>query len=144
MKLDGVNELTIAALHHHLVAAKIRCGKQLESFRYSIELQAVVLPDAQDPCGRLWIGAVDVLEDRIFRLGDAGETILILVRTCRALLVLLEFVQCDHARAKTQSDELMATTDGKHWSFGLPNKGSEVVEYALLIVVEIAKRSAQH
>ena len=50
MKLNGVNKLTGAALYHHLVATEIGCRQQLEAFGHPVELQAMILPDAQDSC----------------------------------------------------------------------------------------------
>src|SRR4029453_16921583 len=49
MELYRVNQLTFASSHHHLVAAKIRSGEEFESRGNLIELETVVLPDAQDP-----------------------------------------------------------------------------------------------
>src|SRR5215213_10892680 len=103
MKLDRVNQLPATALHHHLVATEIRRGQQFEAFGNAIELQAVVLPDTQNARGCVRLRAVDVFENWIFRLGDADEAILVLLRPRSALLVLLELVECYHARAKTQA-----------------------------------------
>ena len=108
VKLHGIDQLPVVSLHHHLVTTEIRSREQLKSFRHAIELQAVILPDAQDTRGRRRLHAVDVREDWIFRFGNANEAILVLVRSLQALFVLLEFVESDHARAKTQTDELMA------------------------------------
>src|SRR5205085_4311174 len=105
--------------------------QQLESLRHAIELQSVVLPDAKYArtlCARLIrINAGDVFEDRIVGIGDADETILVLERPLLALLVLLELVEREHARAKTQTNQLMSAADSKHRSFGLANKVSELV-----------------
>src|SRR5262249_49560067 len=114
VKLHRVDQLPVAALHHHLVATEIRSCEQFESFRHAIELQTVILPNTQDARGRVGIHAVEVREDRIVRLGDANETILILLRALESLLVLLEFVERDHTRAKTQSNELMTAADREH------------------------------
>ena len=101
MKLHGIDQLAVVALDHHLVTTEIRCCEQLKSFRNSIELQPVVLPDPQYASTvcllrrrSVWVYTRDVLKDRIFRIGDTDETILILVpassrvvrvaRACRA------------------------------------------------------------
>src|SRR5215213_2316377 len=119
MKLDGVNQLSLSALHHHLVATEIRRCEKLKSLGHAIELQAVVLPHTKDAWRRGWIGAVDIRKDRIARLGNADKAILILLRTTVSLLVLFELVERDHARAKTQTNQLVAAADCKHWSFSL-------------------------
>src|SRR6266849_978283 len=48
MKLDGIDQLAGGALDHHLIAAEVGCREQFETGRRLIDLQAVVLPDAQD------------------------------------------------------------------------------------------------
>ena len=48
MKLHCVDQLTVAAFHHHLIAAKIRGGEEFETGGYLIKLKTVILPDAQD------------------------------------------------------------------------------------------------
>src|SRR6185503_10603486 len=128
MKLDRVDQLAVSALHHHLVAAEIRGCEKVESFGNAIELQAVILPDAQDTRGPFGIRAVDVFENRIFGFGNADEAILVLLRPRRALFVLLELVECDHACAKTQTDELVTAADGEHWCFCLANEVTKIVE----------------
>src|SRR5689334_24697928 len=104
----------------------------------------MILPDTQDACGRFRIRAVDVFEDRIFRRGDADETILVLLRTCRALFVLLALVECNDACAETQTHELMTAADCEYGSFRLVDKPGKVVEDRLLVVIEIAQRAAQN
>src|ERR1041385_1617071 len=138
MKLHGVNQLPLSALHHHLVATEIRRREQLESFRHAIDLQSMVLPDAQDTRRRLRIHAVNVREDRIFRLGDTNEAILVLLRSLQALLVLLEFVECDHSCSKTQADELMTAADREPRRLRLANERAEAFENRWLVVVEVA------
>src|SRR5689334_13499711 len=103
MKLDRVDQLPVSTLHHHLVATEIRRGEQFETFRDAIELQPVILPDAQDARGRFRIRAVDVSEDRIFGSDDANEAILVLQWPRQALLVLLELVERDDACSETQA-----------------------------------------
>src|SRR5688500_13235740 len=127
MKLHCVNHLSLSALYHHLVAAEIRRRQKFESLRHAIELQAMVLPHAQDACGRVRVGAIDVREDGIARLGNADKAILILLRTTVALLVLFELVERDHARAKTQPNQLMPATDCKHGSFCPHDKPGKVM-----------------
>src|SRR5919199_6341749 len=48
VELHGVDELPVRALDHHLVAAQVGRGEQAEAFGDAVELEAVVLPDAQD------------------------------------------------------------------------------------------------
>src|SRR5690242_3577584 len=143
MKLHGVDQLAASTLDHHLVATEIRSREQLETFRNAIELQAVVLPDAQDARRRLRIRAVDVFEDRIFRRDDADEAILVLLRPGRALLVLLELVERDHACAETQTDELMTAADRQHGGLRFANEVRELYEDRFLVIIEIAQRAAQ-
>src|SRR5262245_24978517 len=114
VKLHGVDQLPTLTLHHHLVTTEIRSREQLKTFRHAIELQAVVLPDAQDTRRRVRLHTVDVREDWIFRFGDADEAILVFLRSLFTLFVLLEFVERDHACAETQTHELMAAADREH------------------------------
>src|SRR5215213_9632550 len=144
MKLDRVDQLSTSALHHHLVAAEIRRREKLESFRDAIELQAVILPDAQDPRRSFRIRAVDVFEDRIFGIGDPDEAVLVFLRSRRTLLVLLELVERDHARAKTQTDKLMTTAYGEYRNLCLANEFSKFIEDRLVVIIKIAQRAAQH
>src|SRR5215213_1419063 len=143
MELDRVDHLPLSALHHHLVATEIRRRQQLETFRYAVELQTVILPDTQDACGRFRI-RIDVFENRIFGLRNADEAILILVRPRQTLLVLLEFIERDHACTKTQTNKLMTAADREHWSFGIANEASKVLKYRLHVIIKIAQRAAQH
>src|SRR5829696_2322658 len=126
MKLDGIDQLTVSALHHHLVTTEIRRRQQFEALRYTIELQPVVLPHAKNAPRRLRVRTVDVLENRIRRIGDAHKAILVLLRSCCALLVLLQLVEREHARAKTQSNQLVPATDRENRSLGLTNKDAEI------------------
>src|ERR1700741_732097 len=115
----------------------------MESFRHTIELQSVVLPDTQN-ARRTLIGAIDVFEDRIGRLGDANEAVLIFKRTSDALLVLLELVQRHYARAEAQTNQLMPAADRKHRCLGLANKRTKVVQDRLLVIIKISQRPTQH
>src|SRR5688572_19236341 len=65
MKLHGVNQLSLTALHHHLVTTEIRRRQQFETFRNAIELQPMVLPHAKNARRCLRVSKVDVLENRI-------------------------------------------------------------------------------
>ena len=58
--------------------------------------------------------------------------------------MLLELVERDHSRAKTQTNELMTAADRKHRSFRLANEVAKVVEDRLLVVIKIAQRAAEH
>src|SRR5829696_5009214 len=144
MELHRINQLSVSALHHHLVATEVRRRQKLKSVGHAIELQAVVLPDAKDAWRRVRIGAVDVRKDRIARLGNANEAILILLRTTVSLLVLLELIERDHARAKTQTNQLVPAADCKHGSFSLDDKLRKVVEDGLLVIIKIAQRATEH
>src|SRR6266550_2432014 len=48
MKLNGIDQLAFRTFDHHLIAAEVGRRQQFESGRDLVELQAVVLPDAQD------------------------------------------------------------------------------------------------
>ena len=48
MKLDGVDELAVAAFDHHLVFAEVGRGEKFETFGHAFDLDAVILPDAED------------------------------------------------------------------------------------------------
>src|SRR5829696_2230085 len=122
MKLHGVNQLSVSAFDHHLVATEIRRSQELKTVGHAIKLQTVILPHAKDAWRRVWIGAVDVREDRIARLGNTDKAILILLWTTVSLLVLFELVEREHARAKTQPNQLVPATDCKHWSFSFDGK----------------------
>src|SRR5215468_2173587 len=95
MKLDGINELIMRTLDHHLIAAKVRTREQLKSSRYAVELQTMVLPDPQNaaltgvvlPDFRL--GIVNSGENRIFRFDDANEAVLILSDAIATAFLLL-------------------------------------------------------
>src|SRR6185295_4199737 len=104
----------------------------------------MVLPDSQNARRQIRIRAVDVLEDRIGRLGNANEAILILKRARDALLVLFESVERHHARAETHTNELVTTADREHRCLSRANKVAEVVENRLLVVIKIPQRPAQH
>ena len=54
VKLHRVDKLPVRAFDHHLVPAEIGSGEELETFGHAIELQTVILPDAQY-AGRRWI-----------------------------------------------------------------------------------------
>src|ERR1041385_1970439 len=117
MELNRVDELMVRTLDHHLIATQVRAGQQLKSFRHAIELQSVILPDAQDatlarvilPDTRL--GIVDAVEDRIFRLNDAPKPTLILGDAIRAPLLRFLLIEREHARAEAQPDQLMSAAD---------------------------------
>src|SRR5437763_15001306 len=94
MELDGVDELIVRTLDHHLVATQVRAGQRLKPFRNAIELQSVILPDAQNatlrrvvlPNARL--GILDTGEGWILRVDAALKPILILrAAGCVALLL---------------------------------------------------------
>src|SRR5437764_6804474 len=122
MELDGVNELIVRTLDHHLVATQVRAGQQLKPFRNAIELQSVILPDAQNatftrvilPNARL--GIVNAVEDWIFRFDDAHKPILILGDAIGAALFLFLLVEGENASAAAQANQLMTTADAEHWS----------------------------
>src|ERR1041384_7149593 len=117
MELDGVDELIVRTLDHHLVATQVRAGQQLKSVRHTVELQSVILPDAQNatltrvilPNARL--GIVNAGEDRIFRFDNAHKPILILCDAIRAALFLLLLVERENAGPKAQANQLMPSAD---------------------------------
>ncbi len=48
VKLNRVDELVCTPFYHHLVTAEIGGCQKLEALRYVVQLQAMVLPNAQD------------------------------------------------------------------------------------------------
>jgi hypothetical protein len=84
VKLDAVDQLAFGAFDHHLVFAEVGCGKQLKAFGHADDLDAVVLPDAEDvvlagvvlPDARHLV--VDVLKDGVGFVGDLDESVLVL------------------------------------------------------------------
>ena len=48
MELDGVDQLAVGVFDHHLIFAEIGSGEQLEALGHAVDLNAVVLPDAED------------------------------------------------------------------------------------------------
>src|SRR5205807_7210519 len=112
------------AFDHHLVLAEIGSRQQLEIIRYPVELKAVILPHAQDPSflcvvlpnARLRI--IDAAKDGIFRVDDSHETILILDDAIFPALLLFTAVKREHARAKTQANQLMTAADSQNWNRG--------------------------
>src|SRR5687768_6635083 len=48
VELYRVDQLTLIALHHHLVPAQVRGREKFESVGHLIELQPVILPDSED------------------------------------------------------------------------------------------------
>src|SRR6267378_97688 len=148
MKLDGIDQLAGGALDHHLIAAEVGCRGQFETGRHLIELQAVVLPDAQDarffcvilPDGRFRV--VDLGKNRIVRFDDANQAVLILSDPIVAALTLLPAVERDDARAKAQTDHLMPATDAEHGSRRDANELPEVVEDLRVVIIEVAQSAA--
>ena len=149
MELHCIDQLPARALDHHLVAAQVRGGKEFELFRHAIQLQSVILPDAKDarlfrivlPCAGLWI--VNAAEDRIDRIRDANEAILVFKGATLALLMLLHVAQSHNARSEAQADEFMPATDAEHGPARPAYEGSEVVDDSLVIKIKILKRAAQ-
>ena len=68
-------------------------------------------------------------KDRIVRISDPNKTILILLPSILALLVLFELVERDHSRAKTQTHQLVTATDREHRNLSCANKVTKVFEY---------------
>src|SRR5438067_777788 len=147
MELDGVDELIVRALDHHLVATQVRAGQQLKSFRHAIELQSVILPDAQNatltrvilPNTRL--GIVDTGEDWIFRFDDAHKPVLILSDAIRAALFLFLLVERENASAEAQANQLMTTADAEHWSRRGVDEIGKPGEQLRGVVIEISQRA---
>src|ERR1041384_5371245 len=105
MELDGVDELIFRTLDHHLIATQVRAGQQLKSFRHAIELQSVVLPDAQNAT----LARV-ILPDARLRSVDAVEA-WIFSDAVRAGLLLFLLVEREGAGAEAQPDQLMSSAD---------------------------------
>ena len=150
MKLDRVNHLMAGSLDHHLIAAKIRSSKKRETLRHAIELQSVILPDAQDTAFARVIlpdsgfRIVDAGKDWIFRLDDTHEAILIFSHTIRAALFLLLLIERYHPRAKAQSDQLVTAANTEHRNPGGMNEIGEAGKQFRFVVIEVSQRPAQH
>src|SRR5437588_4866330 len=120
MKLNAIDQLALGSFYHHLVLTEIGSRQQFEIIRDPVELQPVILPNAQDaallrvilPDARLRI--IDAAKDRIFGIDDSHETILIFDHAIVAALLLFTAVKRDHARAKTQANQLMAAADSQN------------------------------
>ena len=147
MELDGVDELIVRTLDHHLVATQVRAGQQLKPFRNAIELQSVILPDAQNatltrvvlPNARL--GIVDTGEDWIFRFDDAHKPILILSDAIGAALFLFLLVEGENASAEAQANQLMTTANAEYWSRRRVNEIGKAGEQFRVVVIEISERA---
>src|SRR5438270_437143 len=147
MELDGVDELIVRTLDHHLVATQVRAGQQLKPFRHPIELQSVILPDAQNatltrvilPNARL--GIVDTGEDWIFRFDDAHKPILIFGDAIRAALLLFLLVESEHASAEAQANQLMTAANAQHRSRRRVDEIRKPGEQFRVVVIEISQRA---
>src|SRR5947209_1077400 len=120
VELDGVDELALVALDHHLVAAAVGCGEQSEAFGHAVKLESVVLPDAQvqSRCRvvvpRAGVALAYVSEDGIVRFGDAYVAVLVFKLAPVASLARLKIVERDATRAERDADELVAAADAEH------------------------------
>ena len=106
MKLNRVNHLIAGSLDHHLIAAQIGSSEKRETLGHAIELQSMILPDAQDTAFARVIlpdsgfRIVNAGEDWIFRLDNAHEAILVFSNAIRSALFLFLLIERYHPRAK--------------------------------------------
>src|SRR5437764_621759 len=147
MELDGVDELIVRTLDHHLVATQVRAGQQLKPFRHAIELQSVILPDAQNATltrvilPDTGLGIVDPGKDWIFRFNDTHKPILILSHAIRAALFLFLLVEGENASAEAQANQLMTTANAEYWSRRRVNEIGKAGEQFRVVVIEISERA---
>src|SRR6266850_3635835 len=150
MKLDGIDQLAFGALDHHLISAEVGGREQFETGRHLIELQAVVLPDAQDASfpgvilPDAGFGVVDLRKNWIIRFNDPNQAVLIFSHSIIAAFTLLPAVERDHARSKAQADHLMTAADAEHRSRCGANELPEVGEDLRVVIIEVAQRAAEH
>src|SRR5438045_2526616 len=110
----------------------------------------MILPDAQDTAlARVilpdpGLRIVDAGEDWIFRLDDAHEAILIFSHPIRSPLFLLLLIERYHARAKTQSDQLMPAANTQHRASGCMDEIGEAGQQFRFVEIEVSQRAAQH
>src|SRR5687767_12190648 len=135
VELHGVDELAVGPLDHHLVAAEVRGREELEALWQPRELQAVVLPHAEDVAlGRVVVpgvalALVQTFEDGVGGLCDADEAVLVLEAAPHALLARLLLVERDAAHAEAEPDELVAAADAEDGRRRLHREGGEAAEH---------------
>src|SRR5882724_5029169 len=148
VKLDRVDKLAVAAFDHHLVPTKIGSGEQTKTLRYAIQLQTMILPNAQHASllrvvQEALSRAVDSAKDRIMRVGNADKAILVFEWAILALLVLLEPIERHHAGAKAQADKLVSPANCQNRDRVGANKFGERLDDGGIVIVEITKSAAQ-
>src|SRR5205085_6041058 len=134
---------------HHLIATEVGGGDQLEACGHVVELEAVILPDAQPP--RLFrvvlpetrLRVFHARKDRIIQIGDEDEAILILEGAARAVLVLRLIIERDDVRAEAQADQLMSAADAEHRRARLADEAGETFKERRTVEIEIGERAAQ-
>src|SRR5450432_350822 len=150
MKLDRINQLIVYSAHHHLIATKVRGCQQVEPIGNAIQLQSVILPDTQNTCFSRVIlpetgfRIAQAKKDRIARLSDADEAVLILNRTVLSLFMLLQLVESHDARSKAQPNQLMPATNCQDRNSCLPDEASKVLDNLAIVVVKVTQGSTQH
>ncbi len=88
MKLDAVDKLAVIPFDHHLIFAEVGRCQQFETFRNTYDLDAVILPDAQDVIvRRIFLpnsGTLVIIsfEDRIRLINDLYKSMLPLPAFC--------------------------------------------------------------
>src|SRR5262249_15876142 len=142
MKLNRIDELAIRALDHHLIAAKVGSCQKVKTVRYTVELQAVVLPNTQN-AGRLRrfpsvlaLNGMHSGKDRIRRINYANESILVLGWSVCSLFVLFKLIKSNDARSKAETDELMSTADSQDGYVYLADEFTKSVNDGLLVKIE--------
>src|SRR5437870_5495671 len=122
----------------------------MEVVGQAVELQAVVLPDAQDaaflrvvlPDPGLRI--IYPTKDWFVWIDDAHKAILVFDNAIVAALLLLPAVEGDYPRTEAQSNQLMPTADSQHRRRRFANEAPKVVEDFRLVVIKVAQRTAKH
>src|SRR5437660_9894817 len=100
----------VGMFDHHLIAAQVRSSQQLKSARHAIELQAMVLPNPEDPAFTRVVlpdtrfRIVDTGKDRIFRLDNSHEPVLIFSDAICTALFLFLLIESHYTGAETQSN----------------------------------------
>src|SRR5919199_475432 len=149
VELHGVDELPFSALDHHLVAAQVGRGEQVEARGHAVELEAVVLPDPQDGGlvrvvrPRAGAALAYAAEDGVCGVGDAYEAVLVLELPALAPLGGLQVVERDAARAEAEADELVSAADAEHRDLRPHDPAGEAADHLRVVVVEVRERAAQ-
>src|SRR6266568_4662203 len=109
----------------------------------------MILPNAQDAAfasvilPNSGLGIVDADKDWIFGIDDAHKAILIFGDAIRPSLFLFLLIERDDARAKTQSDQLMAAANSQHRDSRRVNEITKVREQLRLVIIKVTQRATE-